>query len=88
MAHDIEVLEVRLGAQGRVVIPAGLRKRLGVGEGDTLLAHADEGRIVLEKAETVKRRLKARFSVLDKKVSLANELIADRRAEAKRESEE
>lgn len=88
MAHNADVLEVHLGAQGRLVIPAALRKRLGVDKGDTLLAHVDEGRIVLEKAESVKRRLKGRFAVLGKKVSLADELIADRRAEASRELDE
>jgi bifunctional DNA-binding transcriptional regulator/antitoxin component of YhaV-PrlF toxin-antitoxin module len=61
---------------------------MGVDRGDTLLAHVDEGRIVLEKAESVKRRLKARFAVLGKKASLADELIADRRAEARRELDE
>lgn len=88
MAHSEDVLEVHLGAQGRLVIPAPLRKRLGVDKGDTLLAHVDEGRIVLEKAESFKRRLKARFSILGKKVSLADELIADRRVEARRELDE
>lgn len=88
MARNADVLEVHLGAQGRVVIPAPLRKKLGVDEGDTLLAHVDEGRIVLEKAESVKRRLKARFSTLGKKTSLADELIADRRVEARRERDE
>lgn len=88
MAHSEDVLEVHLGAQGRLVIPSSFRKRLGVDKGDTLLARVDEGRIVLEKAESLKRRLKARFSILGKKVSLADELIADRRVEARRELDE
>jgi hypothetical protein len=35
--------------------------------------------------ETIKRRLKARFSQLPKGISLADELIADRREEAKQD---
>lgn len=43
---------------------------------------------LLEKQETIKRRLKARFSQLPKETSLANELIAERHEEAKREVKE
>ena len=77
--------EVHLGRQGRLVIPAALRRLLGFEEGDTLVARSQEGRLILEKQETIKRRLKARFSQLPEETSLANELIAERREEAKRE---
>jgi hypothetical protein len=40
---------------------------------------------VLEKSETIKLRLKSRFSQLPKDRSLALELIAERREEVKRE---
>jgi len=85
MAHNADVLEVRLGAQGRVVIPAPLRRALGVDVGDRLLAHLEDDRLVLEKAESIKLRLKGRFSRIGKGVSLAAELIAERREEAKLE---
>lgn len=39
-------------------------------------------------SKSIKRRLKARFAVIDKRISLADELIAERRAEAKRENEQ
>jgi hypothetical protein len=61
---------------------------LGFEEGDTLIARSEEGRLILEKQETIKRRLKARFSQLPKETSLANELIAERHEEAKREVKE
>lgn len=80
--------EVHLGSQGRLVIPAPLRRSLGFEEGDTLIARKDEGKLVLEKQETIKQRLKARFSHLPKNRSLADELIAERREEAKREISE
>ena len=39
--------EVRLGPQGRIVIPAEMRRALGVEEGDTLVAWTEGGRLVL-----------------------------------------
>lgn len=75
--------EVRLSEQGRLVIPAALRKSLGFEPGDTLIARLEDGRLVLEKHETVQRRLKTRFSHVKKGTSLADELIVQRREEAK-----
>jgi AbrB family looped-hinge helix DNA binding protein len=88
MVNSSRQTEVHLGRQGRLVIPATLRRLLGFEEGDTLIARSEEGRLILEKQETIKRRLKARFSQLPKETSLANELIAERREEAKREAKE
>jgi bifunctional DNA-binding transcriptional regulator/antitoxin component of YhaV-PrlF toxin-antitoxin module len=70
-----------------LVIPAALRRLLGFEAGDTLVARSEDGRLILEKQETIKRRLKARFSQLPKGTSLADELIADRREDAKQDLE-
>jgi AbrB family looped-hinge helix DNA binding protein len=78
-------VEVHLGRQGRLVIPALLRRSLGFEEGDALVAREDAGRLVLEKPEMIKQRLRARFAMVPSDRSLVNELIAERRAEAKRE---
>lgn len=80
--------KVRLGDQGRLVIPAKLRKLLEVEPGDTLLVRFHEGQLVLEKAETIKRRLKQRFAKLPEGKSLAEELLIERRKEAQRENQE
>lgn len=77
--------EIHLGAQGRLVIPARLRRQLGLRQGDTLIARSEQGRLIVEKAEVTRRRLKARFSGLSKDRSLAQELVAERRLEAQRE---
>lgn len=81
-------VEVHLGRQGRLVIPAALRRSLSFEAGDALIAREEEGRLVLEKPETIKLRLKARFSQVQKDRSLVDELIAERREEAKREDAE
>ena len=85
MVESSKYIEVHLGRQGRLVIPAALQRVLGFEEGDTLVARLEEGRLILEKREAIKQRLKARFSQLPKRTSLADELIAERREEAKRE---
>ena len=74
--------EVQIGAQGRLVIPAALRKALQLKPGDRLLARTVGDSLVLERREAVERRLQERFRHIPEHVSLADELIADRRAEA------
>ncbi len=78
-------VEVHLDRKGQLVIPAPLRQSLGFEEGDRLIAHEEGGRLVLEKRETIKQRLKARFAKLPKERSLADELIAERREAAREE---
>lgn len=79
--------EIQIGPQGRLVIPALLRKALDLQPGEKLIAHIDNESLVLEKADAIKRRLKARFAHLPQDLSLADELIAERRAEARREGQ-
>jgi hypothetical protein len=58
---------------------------MGVSSGDVLLAAVEGQRLVLEKREAVLERVKRRFSHIPSAVSLSEELIAERRAEAGRE---
>lgn len=78
--------EVQFGAQGRIVVPAALRNALGFHAGDALLARVVDGCLVIEKTDAVERRLRERFQSASSK-SLADELIAERRAEAQRDLE-
>ena len=86
MAESREQTEVRVGPQGRVVIPAEFRRILGLEPGATLIARIESGRLVLEKREKILARLRARFAQIPTEVSLADELIAERRESARRDA--
>ena len=88
LSPDSSHATVRLGAQGRVVIPAELRRAAGFEQGEILVARVEAGRLVLERREAVLSRLRSRFAGLPPGVSLADELIAERRAEAADEEPE
>ena len=81
-------IEVNVGPQGRVVIPAPLRQALEIHPGETLFARIEDGRLVLEKPDQVLARLRERFSQVPVEVSLADELISERRDESRKEAEE
>lgn len=78
---------VRVGPQGRIVVPAALRRRLGIEAGDVLVARAEDDRLVLERREAVLARIRQRFAHIPPEVSLVDELIAERRREAAREND-
>lgn len=80
-----ETIEVTIGPQGRLVVPAPLRRRLGIEVGDVLVARADDDRLVLERRDAVLARIRARLAVVPAEVSMVDELIAERREAAKRE---
>jgi AbrB family looped-hinge helix DNA binding protein len=81
-------LPVRLGPQGRLVVPVELRRELGLKDGTELAIRSDGRRLILEPRSEVLRRLRRRFAQLPDDVSLADELVAERRIEARRESGE
>ena len=85
MATQNEQREVRLGPQGRMVIPAPLRRTLGLKQGQVLVARVENGRLTLEKPELIMQRIKARYAKVPKGVNLADELISERRKEAREE---
>jgi len=80
-------LPVRLGPQGRLVVPVELRRELGLEEGSELAIRSEGRRLILEPRSEVLRRLRRRFADVDE-VSLAAELAADRAEEAGREAGE
>ena len=84
---DRKYNEVRVGPQGRLVIPASIRREMGIAPGEILIARTKNGQLVLEKPDQVLARLKETFANVPSDVSLADELITERREEAHRESD-
>ncbi|MEY2340920.1 AbrB/MazE/SpoVT family DNA-binding domain-containing protein [Acidithiobacillus sp. IBUN Pt1247-S3] len=78
--------EVQIGVQGRMVIPAALRKALNLTQGDRLIARKVAESLVLERRESVERRLRERFKHIPQNISLSDELIAERRTAAEQEA--
>jgi AbrB family looped-hinge helix DNA binding protein len=87
MSDNTAAVDVSLGRQGRLVIPAQLRRSLGLEEGDRLVARQEANRLVLEKPEQIKKRLKERFSQVPAERRPVHELIAERREENRQEEE-
>ncbi len=88
MKPSDDLHEVHLGAQGRLVIPARVRRALDLKPGDALIVRSEADRLVVEKAEAVKRRLRERFGSIPHDIDMADELIEHRRREALRETPE
>jgi len=87
MVHSTLSNEVQLGAQGRLVIPAALRKALNLNKGDCLIARKVGDSLILERREAVESRLWEMFSEIPKEISLVDELITERHVAAQAENQ-
>jgi AbrB family looped-hinge helix DNA binding protein len=76
----------RVGAGGRVVLPAELRSELGLREGDAVALRLESQQIVLEPYADVVKRIQEKWRRhIPADRSLVDELITERNAEAGRE---
>lgn len=93
MSDDVlssEAAEVIVNRDGRVLIPAQVRRELNLAPGATLVLSVEDGRVVMESREQLIARI--RREVADSwtgpaETSAADELIAERRAEADAEDQ-
>ncbi len=79
---DTDIVEV--GPKGRIVIPAPIRRLLGIEQGTRLTVLVDGDAVILVPRDAVERRLHSIFASVSS--SMAGELLEDRRAEAVSES--
>lgn len=85
----VESFGLTLGDRGRAVLPAALRERLHVGPGDKLILQLlEDGTVRMASQRQLAHNLRGLFRDLAPGVSLADELIAERRVEARRDEEE
>lgn len=82
----MESQRVKIIDGGKLVIPAPMRRELGISSGDTVMVDIADGELrvrsvgkALERARAILRRY------VPDGVSLSDELIAERRLEAERE---
>ena len=88
MAEEPAFVRLRLGPQGRVVVPAHFRRALGLEVGDPLVASVEGGRLVLAPRAASRASLLARFRASAGAPSAVDELLERRRSEARREASE
>jgi bifunctional DNA-binding transcriptional regulator/antitoxin component of YhaV-PrlF toxin-antitoxin module len=88
-SDDLVPVKVKLGPDGRMVIPVALRTALSLKEGDVLFASADQGELRLLTIPAAVRRAQAIVrQFVPEGVSLVDELIGDRRRETAREEQD
>lgn len=81
--------EVVVNRDGRILIPAQVRRDLGLSAGSTLLLSVEDGRVVMESREQLVARMRREIAESwqgDPQTSVVEELLADRRAEAAAEN--
>ena len=84
--NHAELYTVALGERGRLALPARLRQRLDLKPGDRLIITVDpEGGFRAVSAREQARRLRGLYRDVGPERSLVDELIAERREEARRE---
>ena len=81
-----DVCHISIDKAGRVVIPASMRQRYGIHEGDKIVINADdEGIHITTIDQAVKKAQAICARYIKPGVSLVDELLRERREEAARE---
>lgn len=84
MEHQL--FHVRVSDGRRVVLPAEVCKQLGIDVGDTVVVDVAGGKVELHTFDTTLAEFRALLaSKIPPGVSIVDELLAERRAEAERE---
>jgi AbrB family looped-hinge helix DNA binding protein len=82
-------VKARVNEQGRIVIPVAVRREMDLKPGETVLMEIEDGVLRIESYRARIRRIQEEFKQYAKPGILASdELIAERREEARREMEE
>ena len=82
----MSVRKAKLGTKGRISVPAPFCQALGIRPGDELIIQLTDGAIqVTSPRLAIERARRMVDRCVGRDVSLADSLIADRRAEATRE---
>jgi AbrB family looped-hinge helix DNA binding protein len=84
-----QYVRCKINQNGRIVIPAAIRHEMGLKAGESLLMEFEDGVLRIESYLARIRRIQQEFAQYNRPGVLASdELIAERREEARREEEE
>lgn len=86
--ENVKMLDMRtkIGAGGRVIIPAIIREKLHMSVGDEVILHVKEEELSITTTEQTLRKLQEKVKKhRHGKTSLVDELVATRRTEASHE---
>ena len=94
MCHNARVSHTKkmqyplhLGPRGRVVLPAPVRRELGLEEGDRLVLTIEgSGKVTIRSLREQAKKCAGLFARVAPGRNLVDELLAERREEARRES--
>ena len=82
----------KINENGRIVIPAALRQQMGIKPGESVLMEVEDGVLRMESHRARIRRIQEEFrkhvSIKPGETLMSDQLIAERREEARREMEE
>jgi AbrB family looped-hinge helix DNA binding protein len=79
----MDVIASTMNRQGRVVVPAPIRRAMGISGPTDLLFRYEDGRLIVETLDAAVADVQAVVSgFIPSERSLVDELIAERRAEA------
>ncbi|MCY4300186.1 MAG: AbrB/MazE/SpoVT family DNA-binding domain-containing protein [Aestuariivita sp.] len=79
-------IRVKIGTNGRLVVPAQFREEIGLIDGKSVLLETVNGELRIRSMKDVVLQAQQRLQkFLDDKSSLADDLISERRAAASRE---
>ncbi|MEQ1942320.1 AbrB/MazE/SpoVT family DNA-binding domain-containing protein [Mesorhizobium sp. VNQ89] len=89
--QSVPYARLKIDSAGRIVIPADMRAAMMVKPGDTITASVENGVFSITSPEVALARVRVfaeEFKARHPGISLVDDLIADRREEARREAEE
>jgi len=80
----------KINSNGRIVIPAAMRQQMGIEAGEPVLMEVEDGVLRIESHRARIRRIQLEFKkhIKPGEMLMSDQLIADRREEARREMEE
>jgi AbrB family looped-hinge helix DNA binding protein len=89
--QSVDYTRLKIDSAGRIVIPAEMRAAMMVKPGDTLSAHVEDGELRIVSPAAALKRVQAfarKWKAEHPGESVVDELIAERREEARRELQE